>query len=63
MLREKWFYIASGVLLSFLACALQAIKLSQVEERLRKIEGEMPVLPVEYEPIRSAPGHPLKPAS
>lgn len=52
MLREKWFYIAAGVLLAFLACALQAIKLAQLEERVWKIEQETPVLPVELLPIK-----------
>lgn len=52
MIREKWFYIAAGVLLTFLSCALLSIRVSRLEERLRKMESEFPVLPVELLPIK-----------
>ncbi len=52
MIREKWFYVAAGVLLTFLACALLSIRITQLTERVRRLENAQPVLPVELLPIK-----------
>jgi len=44
LLRQKWIYVAGGVLISFVGLLLMNLRITELTERVQKLERYLPYL-------------------